>query len=197
MPGVAEESKFNKGDEKVMDNCYKVIKKTVEDSNALCYVAPSQIPIWKHYIEFVEDFCKVYDYDPNLFAINVKKTSVEPLLKYKKDSEVYINTCRQIAAALKSKHGVTRKSVLLYMGQTPKNPPIKKTIEITPTIPRMVFKNKRTSAITAINQGLLNLLEPPVIQNLRLIMEREGLDNEYAALIRAVSNELKRSEIKK
>lgn len=175
-----------------MDQCYKVLKKTIEDETALCYVSPESVPLWKCYIAFIEDFCKEYDLDPNIVAINMKKSAVEPLLDYDKDSEVYINTRRQIAAALKSKRGVTRNAVLSFMGIVPRIPPLKKSVEFTPVVPRIICKTNKKSEITVINQGLINLLDPPIIQNLRMIMERDKLDNEYSALVRAVNNEVSR-----
>jgi hypothetical protein len=179
-----------------MDQCFSVIKKTIQDSSALCYISKSQIPSWKKYIEFTEDFCKIYNYDQDLFALNVKKTAIEPLLKYKRDCEIYVNTCRQIAAALNQKKSVTKKAVLYYMGVVPKTPPLKTTIEMTPATPRIVLKNKHKSDIAFKNESLINCLDPPIVQALRDIMEREGLDNEYAALSRAVKNELKRGDKK-
>ena len=174
-----------------MEECFRVIKKTVKDKSALCYVSPKQIPSWEKYIDFVEDFCKVYDLDQDLVAINVKKNAVIPLLSYKKDSEMYITTCRQIAATLKSQKCVTRKAIDAFMGVIPKTPPLKKTVD-APPVPRIVMRNAKMADLTARNQGLISSIEVSVINGLRTIMERDGLDCEYAALCRAVSNEVKR-----
>lgn len=169
-----------------MDQCFRVIKKTIEDSSALCYVSKSQVPSWKKYIALTEDFCKVYDYDQNMFALNCKKTSVAPLLSYKHDSDVYITTCRKIAAALKAGHSVNRGAVVAFMGLTPSTPPIKKTIDMTPTPPRIVAKNSKTSDVAYKNSSLVAALDTPQLNTLRDIMKREGKDTEYAALVFAL-----------
>ena len=169
--------------------CYPVMKKRVEDPESACYVSTKTIKKIKKYLELAEDFCKVFDYNIELFVINAPYGAIDPLLPYSKDSEVYINTCRKIAATLRSKKGVTKKAVISFMGIVPKAPPLKRTIELNPIVPRLVLKNSKTSEISAINQGLIALLETPQIQSLRNIMERDSLENEYTALIRAITHE--------
>jgi len=166
-----------------MDQCFKVIKKTIEDTSALCYVSKAQIPSWKKYIALTEDFCKVYDYDQNLFALNCKKSAVSPLLHYKKDSDVYINTCRKISAALKSGHSVTREAVIAFMGMTPATPPVKQTVEITPAPPRFVARNSKASTATSKNASLIAALDTPQLNIIRDVMKREGKGNEYEAMV--------------
>lgn len=164
-----------------MIECYKVISHAVNDPGAVCYISPKQKPSWNRYLEFVDDFCGVYKFDKNEVVFNVPKTAVLPLLSYKKDSEVYINTCRKIAAVLHTKKGVTRKAIVSYMGIAPPLPP-QKAPEISPSIPRIVPKNNRMSEAAARNAALVNSLEPPLIKGLRDVMEKEGKDTEYSAV---------------
>lgn len=169
-----------------MDACWHVIEKATNDPTAKCYISPTQRSAWKKYVDFTKDFCRVYDYDPDLFVLNAKKGAVEPLLSYKPDSEVYITTCRQIAATLKSRKGVTRKAVISFMGMAPKTQPLVKSVELNPTLPHIVPHNSRTSDAAKQNQDLIASLNTPQLRILREIMEKEGKDNEYAALVYAL-----------
>lgn len=169
-----------------MDQCFKVIKKTIEDTSALCYVSKAQIPGWKKYIALTEDFCKVYEFDQNLFALNCKKGAVSPLLRYKKDSDVYINTCRKIAATLKSGHSVTREAVIAFMGMTPTTPVVKKTVEMTPTPTRIVARNSKVSTAMSKNASLIAALDTPQLNIIIDIMKTERKDTEYAAVVFAL-----------
>lgn len=165
-----------------MIECYKVIDKAIRDPGAICYISPKQKPSWNRYIEFVDDFAKVYGFeDKNTVVLNVPKSAIMPLLSYKRDSEVYINTCRKIAATLRSKKGVTTKAVKSFMGVVPSLPP-QKPLGISPTLPRIVPKNNKICDAAARNAGLVNSLETPILDGLRDVMEREGKDSEYAAV---------------
>jgi hypothetical protein len=170
-----------------MEECFKVIKKTIRDKSALCYVSEKQIPGWEKYIQFTEDFCAKYDYDPNLFSLNVRKCAIFPLLSYQKDSEVYVKTCEKIAKTLRSKHGVTRETILSFMGVKPPAPKIRTTITVNPATPRLVIKGNKKSEIVVKNQTLLSILDPPYISILQDEMIKNNLDTEYAALIRVLT----------
>jgi hypothetical protein len=165
-----------------MIECYKVIDKAIHDPGAICYISPKQRPSWNRYIEFVDDFANVYGFeDKNTVVLNVPKSAIMPLLAYKRDSEVYINTCRKSAATLHSKKGVTAKAVRSFMGVVPVLPP-QKPPEVSPILPRIVPKNSKTNDAAARNAGLVNSLETPILNGLRAVMDKEGKDSEYAAV---------------
>lgn len=174
--------------------CYPVIKKRVDDPESACYVKPPTIKYLKKYLDAVEDFCKVFDYDKEMFVINVPPSAIRPLLSYQKDSEVYINTFRKIAATLKSKNSVTNKAVLAYMGVVPQTSPVKTAFIIHPATPKISPKNSKESEISSINRNLVLNIETPYLLILREIMDVEGCDSEYSALMFALRTWRKRAK---
>jgi hypothetical protein len=170
-----------------MVNCYKVIKKRTEDPENACIVGPGMRRRMKRYIEFVEDFCKDFEIDPELFVINAPQSAVEPLLSYQKESDVYINASKKIAHSIKSKHGVTRRIVQSFMGIKPIPPKIRTSISLNPATPRLIIRGNKKSEITIKNQTLLSITDPPYIAILQDIMKKYDLDNEYAAYIKILT----------
>ena len=165
--------------------CYNVLKKSTSPE-ATCYLSEAGKKDLEKYLAVVDDFCETFGYDKNLFIFNAPMAAIRPLFKFKKDSDIYRNAIGQIHKAIQSKHSVTAPVVKAYMGIKPVEPkaiPVPKSDGIS----KILADNPRSSSVSKDNAYLLSVLKPPQIQILRDIMAKESLDNEYAAMIKALA----------
>ena len=165
--------------------CYNVLKKSTSPE-ATCYLSEAGKKDLEKYLAVVDNFCETFSYDKNQFIVNAPLTALKPLFRFKKDSDIYRTAVGQIHMALKSKHRVTAPVVRVYMGIKPVEP---KAIPVLKSdgISKILADNPRSSSVSKDNAYLLSVLKPPQIQILRDIMAKESLDNEYAAMIKALA----------
>lgn len=164
--------------------CYNVLKKSTSPE-ATCYLSDQGKKDLTKYLAVVDDFCETFQFDKNQFIFNAPLSAIKPLFRFKKDSDTYRNVIGQIHKAIQSKHSVTAPVVKAYMGIKPVEPkaiPVPKSDVIT----KILADNPRSSSVSKDNANLLSVLKPPQIAILQKIMAKEDLDNEYAAMIKAL-----------
>ena len=177
-----------------MANCYRILKKRVDDPDTVCMVGPESIKSTRKYLTLVDDFCKTFDFDPEQFVLDAPQGAIYPLLRFKKDSDVYRNVFGQIHKALTSGHRVTAPVIRSYIGIKPIEP---KKPTVRPVLSTISIKNPKASAVSNDNSQLLSILKPPQIRILRDAMIKEECDTEYAALVKILAIYSKGSTSKK
>jgi hypothetical protein len=168
-----------------MGICYKVRVKRKNDPEMTCIAGSALMRLNNRYIDVVDDFCKTFNYDPEQFVLDAPLGAIYLLLRFKKDSEIYVSVFGMLKKTFDSNHSVTRKVVESFIGikpTEPKAPPTKKD----DGVPKIIADNPRSSSVSKDNSYLLSVLKPPQIAILQEIMKKENCDNEYAAMIKAL-----------
>jgi len=164
--------------------CVDYFRKWKKEPN-FCGVGKATENTINKYLEFAEDFSNTYKFDVDLVYRNVPQTSVKPLLKFKKDSDIRIKAMKQIAQTLNDKHAISLRYVYQIIGIEPKVKPLvlSPAVAAISEIPKDAFetnsvKDKIRLITSALPTGQINMLDD--------IMKKKDLDNEYAALIVAI-----------
>jgi hypothetical protein len=61
-----------------MANCYRILKKRVDDPDTVCMVGTESIKITRKYLNLVDDFCKTFDFDPEQFVLDAPQSPKHP-----------------------------------------------------------------------------------------------------------------------
>ena len=137
------------------------------------------------YLRFVDDFASEYGFDENIIYTNVTASAVRQLLRFNKESDTRKRVEKQIAQTLKDKHAITGKYVNHLIGISPVSLPIKNTpiVAAISDIPKEAFsKGKQKDRIRLIVSAITSGQHKILLE----IMEKECLDDEYAALTTAL-----------
>jgi hypothetical protein len=133
------------------------------------------------YLEFVEEFSEEYKFDEELIYRNVPQSSITPIMRFKKDSDIRSKVKKQIAQTLRDKHAVSLKYVNFLVGIDPTTKPLNQNpiIQSTSEIPKETFaKNNVKEKLRVIS----SVLTPGQMGILSDVAKKKDLDDEYAAL---------------
>ena len=167
-----------------MTKCIDFWKKWKKEPN-FCGLGRQTARTHDKYLSFVEDFTKEHGFIEEIVYQNVPLSSIKPLLTFKEDSDIRKRATKQIAQTLNDKHAITSKYVKFLIGIDPNTKPLVKPplMAAASEIPKEALDNKRlTDKIRLIK----SVLTSGQIGILLEIIEKEGLDNEYDALTKAL-----------
>jgi hypothetical protein len=162
-----------------MTHCVEFFRKWKKEPN-FCGLGKSACNVVEQYLSFVNDLSSDHGINEDIVYRNVPISSVKPLLKFKKDSDIRKKASRSIAQVLNSKQGVTGKYVNQVIGidvsrkkfiQTQKTP----QSEIpTESLKTNKLKDKIRLITSALSSGQMDILID--------VMKSNNLENEYEAL---------------
>lgn len=163
-----------------MVHCIDFWKKWKKEPN-FCGLGKGSAKSYDQYLQFVDEMASKYDIPQETIYLNAPATSVKPVLRFKKDGEIRQNAMKKIASTLKGKQAVTLKYTNTILGIVGE-PKIAVEPVIKAEIASAVDKNTVSGKIRMINM-VLSTGHQKVLQT---IIDREGVDNEYEALLVAL-----------
>lgn len=165
-----------------MAHCIDFWRKWKSEPN-FCGLGGSTAKMYDEYLNFVDDFSKQYDIDPDIVYRNAPQSAIKPILRYRKNSEVRTRVTQAIAETLKSKHAITGKYVNEIVGlpTIPKKMMEEPKVIVAPisephreVINSNAIKDKIRLLTSALTSGQMNILSE--------VAKINQLDNEYEAM---------------
>jgi len=167
-----------------MVHCVDFWRKWKREPN-FCGLGKKSSRSYDAYIEFVEDFSKRYSIPQEIVYLNVPHASVCDLLRFKEDSDIRKRAQEEIANVLRERKSVTRAYVRARLGiiSEPRAAVVPPIVAAASGISKEVYDTTRVKDRIRLLNNAISTAERVVLIE---IMKREGLDNEYEALGKAL-----------
>ena len=167
-----------------MTHCIDFWKKWKKEPN-FCGIGKSSARSYDKYLEFVDNFSKEYDFEPEVVYQNAPQTAVKTLLRFKPESDIRKRAEQQIALTLRDKHAITSTYVNYIIGMGPSSKPLVTSpiVAAASSIPKEAFsKAEITDRVRLIRNALTTGQQGILLE----VMKAKSFDNEYEALALAL-----------
>lgn len=163
-----------------MTHCVEFWRKWKKEPN-FCGLGKGSAKSYDRYLQFADEMSSKFDIPVETIYLNAPSGAVKPVLRFKKEGELYRGAMKKIATTLKGKQAVTLKYTNSILGIVSESKPV---VDVIPKaeIAAVVDKTTLSGKIRMIN-SVLSVGHKKILQE---IIGSEHLDNEYEALLIAL-----------